>query len=113
MTNSNPITYFDVDEDWNMIVADFADIYSTRLFETNNDDMEYAEFISLVYGLLAKEKSTLGNIVRIRSTPSTEYSQLSKAEKEIWLEWRQKHPECITHTKKLTLKDLYGDEDEE
>lgn len=112
MKSSNPLSYFDIDEDWNIIIADFAKHYNTRLYETNNDDMEYAEFLSLVYGLLSID-SILGNIVRVRSTPSTEYSELSKGEKEIWLEWRQKHPECVQHTKKLTLKDLYGDEDEE
>lgn len=112
MTTNNPITYFDDDEDKNRIVSDFSRFHHIRLHETNNDELSYPEYLDLLYGLLEIEDSALGKIVRIRSTPSTEYSELSSAEQEIWLEWRQKHPECVQHTRKLTLKDLYGDEEE-
>lgn len=107
--------YFDDDdkEDRNMIISDFSRFHHIRLHETNNEELSYPEYIDLLYGLLLIEDSSLGKIVRIRSTPSTEFAQLSKGEQEIWLEWRQKHPECVQHTRKLTLKDLYGDEDEE
>lgn len=101
-----------MEEDKLLINISFLKEYGIRLEDTNNDDLDSAEFLEDLYGLLCID-CPFGNIVRIRSTPSTEFSQLSKNEKETWLDWRKKHPECVQHTRKLTLKDLYGDEDEE
>lgn len=107
---SNSILYFDIDEDWDLINVSFFKEYGMRLSKTPDDDMDWDEFLNYLYGLLSIENCTFGRIVHIRSTPSDEYSSLSNEEKNIWLEWRQKHPECVSHVKKMTLKDLFGED---
>lgn len=108
---SSQIQYFDIDEDWSMITISFASEYGMRLKQTPDDEMDWDEFLELLYGLLSMD-CLFGRTVGIRSTPSDKYSSLDESEKKVWLEWRQKHPECVTHTKKLTLKDLFGDEED-
>jgi hypothetical protein len=93
-----------------MISVSFASEYQIRLKQTLDDEMGWDEFLQLLYGLLSCD-CLFGRIVNIRSTPSDKVSELSSDEKSIWLEWRKLHPECVTHTKKITLKDLYGDEE--
>ena len=106
----NSICYFDINEDWNLIVGSFSKVHNIRLSCLSDEDMDGAEFLNLLYELLATECS-FSNIVQIRSTPPEKFNELNSAQKDIWLEWRQKHPECVVHTKKLTLEDLFGDED--
>ena len=107
---TNSILYFDIDEDWEIICVSFFKEYQMRLKKTPDEDMDWDEFLSYLYGLLSIEGCLFGRIVNIRSTSSDDYSKLSTEEKKIWLEWRQRHPECVTHVKKMTLKDLYGEE---
>lgn len=109
---SNNIQYFDIDEDWNTIIGSFSTVHNMRLKQTPDDEMDWDEFLVLLYELLQSECS-FQRLVSIRSTPSDKYADLDEYEKKVWLDWRQRHPECVTHTKKLTLKDLFGDEEED
>ena len=108
---NNNCTYFDIDEDWNYIVGSFSKVHNIRLQQISDDDMDWDEFINLLYELLQTECS-FHNIVSIRSTPDDKYSELNDVQKEIWLDWRKRHPECVKHVKKLKLEDLFGDEEE-
>lgn len=108
LTNNDVILYFDIDEDWDMIVISFASEYGIRLKQVSDEEMNYDEFLQLVYGLLSID-CLFGRVVNIRSTPSDKAGDLDENDKKIWVEWRQKHKECVTHTKKITLQDIFGD----
>lgn len=110
ITNNASYVYFDIDEDWDLINFAFASELGIRLKQTQDDDMNYDEFLEYVYGLLSCD-CAFARIVNIRSTSSEEAADLSADDMKIWVSWRQKHPECVTHTKKLKLEDLFGDEE--
>lgn len=60
--------WFDIVEDWHLIVSSFAKQYGIRLGE--NLDMPFSEFQQLLAGLMPD--TPLGNIISIRSEENKE-----------------------------------------
>lgn len=81
-------------------------MYGIRLYDIDDDEMDFEEFITLLYG--CDETTPIGNLVRIRSADGEEYSKLSSQEKKIWRDWRIKHPNYIKQKQNtLTIEDLF------
>ena len=79
--------WYDLFEDWSLIESSFASQYGIRL--RSEDDMSYAEFCTLLNGIMPK--TPLGNIVSIRSEENEErLKSFTPEQKRIRDEWRIK-----------------------
>lgn len=77
-------SYYDLEEDYDLIEASFAKQYGIRLSREN--DMSWAEFCSLLSGLMPD--TPLGQIVSIRSeTDSKIIKNFSKEQRKIRSDW--------------------------
>lgn len=77
-------TYYDVFDDWELIEASFLKQYGIRL--RSNDDMSYAEFCSLLSGIMPD--TPLGQIVSIRAEKDSKViKKFTKEQKRIRDEW--------------------------
>ena len=90
--NSFREDYYDLYEDWDLIVASFAKQYGIRLRTV--DDMNYSEFCSLLSGIMPN--TPLGNIVSIRSEKDPKVlKNFSKEQREIRNKWILKRNEKL------------------
>lgn len=84
LPGKNDECYFDILDDWELIESSFAKQYGIRLRQ--EEDMSWAEFCSLLSGLM--HDTPLGRIVAIRSekNPKT-IKEFTKEEREIRNRW--------------------------
>lgn len=81
-------TWYDLYEDWDLIESSFAAQYGIRL--RNESDMSWAEFSSLLAGLLPD--TPLGYIVQIRSENDREkLKHFTPEQKRIRAAWRTRN----------------------
>lgn len=104
-TTNSTNTYINIKEDWTYIVQSFAKLYGIRLLDIDDEEMDFEEFILLLYG--CDEETPIGNLVRIRSAEGEDYRNLNQREKKIWRDWRIKHPNYVKQQKTLTIEDLF------
>ena len=77
-------TYYDLFDDWNLIEASFLKQYGIRL--RTEDDMSYAEFCSLLSGIMPD--TPLGQVVSIRAEKDMKViNNFTKEQKRIRNDW--------------------------
>lgn len=83
--NKTSAGWYDLSEDWELIESSLAKQYGIRIRQ--NTDMPWAEFCSLVSGLMAD--TPLGNIVAIRSETNPEtIKNFNSSQRKIHRDWR-------------------------
>lgn len=89
--------YYDLNEDFDLIVASFQSQYGIRLSRELND-MKWQEFKAFVSGL--DNKTPLGRIVSIRAEDDPDViKEFSKEERRIRNEWRCKAAKKVPQEK--------------
>ena len=87
--------YYDLFEDWDLIVSSFLSQYGLRLSTKEFKTVDWAEFSALLSGLSAE--TALGRIVSIRSeTDADTIKRFSPYQKKIYDDWRTKQSERMT-----------------
>ena len=87
--------YYDLFEDWDLIVSSFLSQYGIRLSTKEFRTVDWAEFSALLSGLSAE--TALGRIVSIRSeTDADTIKHFSPYQKKIYDDWRTKQSERMT-----------------
>ena len=87
--------YYDLFEDWDLIVSSFLSQYGIRLSTKEFKTVDWAEFSALLSGLSAE--TALGRIVSIRSETDAEtIKRFSSYQKKIYDDWRTKQSERMT-----------------
>ena len=87
--------YYDLFEDWDLIVSSFLSQYGIRLSTKEFRTVDWAEFSALLSGLSAE--TALGRIVSIRSETDAEtIKRFSSYQKKIYDDWRTKQSERMT-----------------
>lgn len=87
--------YYDLFEDWDLIVSSFLSQYGIRLSTKEFKTVDWAEFSALLSGLSAD--TALGRIVSIRSETDAEtIKRFSSYQKKIYDDWRTKQSERMT-----------------
>ena len=87
--------YYDLFEDWDLIVSSFLSQYGIRLSTKEFKTVDWAEFSALLSGLSAD--TALGRVVAIRSeTDSETIKRFSSYQKKIYDDWRTKQSERMT-----------------
>ena len=87
--------YYDLFEDWDLIVSSFLSQYGIRLSTKEFRTVNWAEFSALLSGLSAE--TALGRIVSIRSETDAEtIKRFSSYQKKIYDDWRTKQSERMT-----------------
>ena len=80
----NSEAYYDIFDDWNLIEASFLKQYGIRL--RTEDDMSYAEFCSLLSGIMPD--TPLGQVVSIRAEKDMKViNNFTKEQKRIRNDW--------------------------
>ncbi|MBS1421985.1 MAG: hypothetical protein HP021_07695 [Lachnospira sp.] len=80
----NSDAYYDIFDDWNLIEASFLKQYGIRL--RTEDDMSYAEFCSLLSGIMPD--TPLGQVVSIRAEKDMKViNNFTKEQKRIRNDW--------------------------
>lgn len=90
--NKYDIAWFNIDEDWDLIITSIAQQYNILIDEMDEDNcISFKTFLRLITGL--KPDTSLGYIVSIRSEEDIEIrKKFTKEEKLIWIEWQKKIP---------------------
>lgn len=84
--------WYDIEEDWNLIAASFAEQYGIRLIYEK--DMLWSEFAMLLSGINAE--TPLGRVVSIRSENDKEIlKNFTPEQRKIRTEWRNKQAKSI------------------
>jgi len=87
--------YYDLFEDWDLIVSSFLSQYGIRLSTKEFKTVDWAEFSALLSGLSAD--TALGKVVAIRSETDQEtIKRFSSYQKKIYDDWRTKQSERMT-----------------
>ena len=87
--------YYDLFEDWDLIVSSFLSQYGIRLSTKEFRTVDWAEFSALLSSLSAE--TALGRIVSIRSeTDADTIKRFSPYQKKIYDDWRTKQSERMT-----------------
>ena len=87
--------YYDLFEDWDLIVSSFLSQYGIRLSTKEFKTVDWAEFSALLSGLSAD--TALGKVVAIRSETDQEtIKRFSSYQKKIYDDWRTKQSEKMT-----------------
>ena len=87
--------YYDLFEDWDLIVSSFLSQYGLRLSTKDFKTVDWAEFSALLSGLSAD--TALGKVVAIRSETDQEtIKRFSSYQKKIYDDWRTKQSERMT-----------------
>ena len=74
----NSEAYYDIFDDWNLIEASFLKQYGIRL--RTEDDMSYAEFCSLLSGIMPD--TPLGQVVSIRAEKDMKVKRNQRLKKD-------------------------------
>ena len=87
--------YYDLFEDWDLIVSSFLSQYGLRLSTKDFKTVDWAEFSALLSGLSAD--TALGKVVAIRSETDQEtIKRFSSYQRKIYDDWRTKQSERMT-----------------
>lgn len=87
--------YYDLFEDWDMIVSSFLSQYGIRLSTREFETVSWDEFKSLLAGI--SPETALGRIVAIRSeTDKNIVKHFSRDQKRIYDEWRNRKADMMT-----------------
>ena len=87
--------YYDLFEDWDLIVSSFLSQYGLRLSTKEFKTVDWAEFSALLSGLSAD--TALGKVVAIRSETDQEtIKRFSSYQRKIYDDWRTKQSERMT-----------------
>ena len=87
--------YYDLFEDWDLIVSSFLSQYGIRLSTKEFRTVDWAEFSALLSGLSAD--TALGKVVAIRSETDQEtIKRFSSYQRKIYDDWRTKQSERMT-----------------
>ena len=93
--------YYDLFEDWDLIVSSFLSQYGIRLSTKEFKTVDWAEFSALLSGLSAD--TALGKVVAIRSETDQEaIKRFSSYQKKIYDDWRTKQSERMTEEEYAT-----------
>ena len=86
--------YYDLFEDWDMIVSSFLSQYGIRLSTREFETVSWDEFKSLLAGI--SPETALGRIVAIRSeTDKNIIRHFSRDQKRIYDEWRNRKADMM------------------
>lgn len=87
--------YYDLFEDWDLIVASFLTQYGLRIRTKEFETVSWDEFRSLLSGV--SPDTPLGRIVAIRSeTDKNIIKNFTRDQKRIYDEWRNREAEAVT-----------------
>lgn len=87
--------YYDLFEDWDLIVSSFLSQYGIRLSTKDFKTVDWVEFSALLSGLSAD--TALGKVVAIRSETDQEtIKRFSSYQRKIYDDWRTKQSERMT-----------------
>lgn len=90
--NSDP--YYDLFEDWDLIVASFLSQYGLRIRTKEFESVSWDEFKALLAGI--DPETPLGRIVAIRAeTDKNAIKNFNKDQKRIYNEWRARKAETM------------------
>lgn len=92
--NKYDVAWFDIVDDWDLIVVSLAQQYNVLIDEMNEEegnDIYIKTFLRLLCGL--KPETSLGYIVSIRSEEDYKVrKKFTEDEKMIWLKWQKRVP---------------------
>lgn len=92
--NKYDVAWFDIDDDWDLIVVSLAQQYNIlidEMSEEEGNDIYIKTFLRLASGL--KPETSLGYIVSIRSEEDPKIrKKFIEEEKKIWLHWQKRVP---------------------
>ena len=81
--------YYDIFEDWDLIVSSFLSQYGLRLKTKEFETVSWAEFKALIAGL--SSETVLGRIVSVRSEKDKNViKHFSSEQRRIYDEWNQR-----------------------
>jgi len=84
LTHPSGESYYDIFDDWELVESSFLKQYGIRL--RTEDDMSYAEFCSLLSGIMCD--TPLGHVVSIRAEKDLKViKNFTKEQKRIRSEW--------------------------
>ena len=87
--------YYDLFEDWDLIVSSFLSQYGIRLSTKEFRTVDWAEFSALLSGLSAE--TALGRIVSIRSETDAEtIKRFSSYQKKVHDEWQERRYKAMS-----------------
>ena len=87
--------YYDLFEDWDLIVSSFLSQYGIRLSTKEFKTVDWAEFSALLSGLSAE--TALGRIVSIRSeTDADTIKRFSPYQKKVHDEWQERRCKAMS-----------------
>lgn len=87
--------YYDLFEDWDLIVSSFLTQYGLRIRTKEFESVSWDEFKSLLAGI--DPETPLGRIVAIRAeTDKKMIKNFSKDQKRIYDEWRNRKAETMS-----------------
>lgn len=91
-TGGSSDPYYDLFEDWDLIVSSFLSQYGLRIRTKEFETVSWDEFKSLLAGIAPE--TALGRIVAIRSeTDKNTIKHFTKDQKRIYDEWRKRKAE--------------------
>ena len=94
-TGGSSDPYYDLFEDWDLIVSSFLSQYGLRIRTKEFETVSWDEFKALIAGL--SPETALGRIVAIRSeTDKNVIKHFSKEQMRIYNEWRDSSAKKIT-----------------
>ena len=87
--------YYDLFEDWDLIVSSFLSQYGIRLSTKEFRTVDWAEFSALLTGLSAE--TALGRIVSIRSeTDADTIKRFSPYQKKVHDDWQERRYKAMS-----------------
>lgn len=88
-TRESSDPYYDLIEDFDLIVSSFLQQYGIRILSNDFKKMPWSEFCALLVGI--SPDTPLGRIVSIRAeTDKEQIENFSKDQRRIWSEWRSR-----------------------
>ena len=81
-------SYYDLFEDWDLIVSSVLEQYGIRIYSAEFKGMKWLEFSALISGI--GPDTALGRVVAIRAETDKEViKHFSDDQRRIWREWRR------------------------
>lgn len=94
-TRGSSDPYYDLFEDWDLIVSSFLSQYGLRIRTKEFETVSWDEFKSLLAGI--SPETALGRVVGIRSEQDKNViKHFSRDQKRIYNEWRYRKAEAMT-----------------
>lgn len=98
--------YYDLFDDWDLIVASLLQQYGIRVYSQEFRAMKWLEISALIAGI--GPETPLGRIVAIRAeTDKDRIKEFSDGQKQIWRSWRSKLAEQKTEADLTAVLDMF------